>query len=64
MRTDVAKTVRDWNALDVTGPTGDVEVAIRDDGKVLWVNVGGVCLLRICRIDGPVKIDDRRKHGL
>ena len=65
MRTTVAKTVSDFDTLDVTGPTtGEVEVSIREDGRVLWVNVGGVCLLRICRIVGEVQIDDRRKHGL
>jgi len=25
-----------------------VEVEIREDGKVLWVNIDGVCQLRVC----------------
>ena len=28
-----------------------VDVEWREDGTVLWVNVNGVCLLRICKID-------------
>ena len=38
--------------LDVTGAKG-VEVSSRlklDGTSVLWVNVNGVCLLRICQI--------------
>jgi hypothetical protein len=35
--------------LDITGPT-DVEVIIREDRTVLWVNVEGACRLRICKI--------------
>jgi hypothetical protein len=34
---------------DITGAVA-VEVSARDDGTVLWVNVNGVCVLRICRI--------------
>lgn len=36
--------------LDITGAT-IVEVKVRDDGKVLWVNIDGVCRLRVCRIE-------------
>ena len=32
---------------DVTG--GHVEIQIRRDRKVVWVNVDGVCRLRVCR---------------
>jgi hypothetical protein len=35
--------------LDITAPEM-VQVQLRDDGKVLWVNVDGVCRLRISRI--------------
>lgn len=37
------------NQLDITGAE-DVEIITRDDKKVIWVNVEGVCKLRICRI--------------
>lgn len=36
--------------LDITAPD-NVEVLLREDGKVLWVNVDGVCRLRICRVE-------------
>jgi hypothetical protein len=44
--------------LDVTGPQL-VEIQIRSDGKVIWVNIDGVCLLRCCRIES-LRIDDAR----
>ena len=34
---------------DITAPD-IVEVKLREDKKVLWVNVYGICVLRICRI--------------
>ena len=37
-------------ALDITGPRIGVSVDWSTDGKVLWINVDGVCVLRICRI--------------
>jgi hypothetical protein len=36
--------------LDVMGAEV-VEVIIRQDQKVIWVNVNGACILRVCRID-------------
>ena len=35
--------------IDVNGAHA-VQVETSDDGTVLWVNVNGVCLVRICRI--------------
>lgn len=46
------------DALDVTGASA-VEVQIRQDGKVLWVNVDGFCALRVCRIDNLTVEDNR-----
>ncbi len=43
---------------DITAP-GVVEVSVRDDGKVVWVNVDGKCELRACQI-GAIVLDDRR----
>ncbi len=37
----------------------DVEVIIKDNGKVLWVNMPNGCVLRICCIRN-LTIDDRR----
>jgi hypothetical protein len=42
-------------ALDVTAPTEAVEVRLNETGTTLWVNVGGVCLLRVCRAKVFVK---------
>ena len=36
--------------LDITAPQ-HVEIQLREDKTVLWVNVNGVCALRICRIE-------------
>ena len=36
--------------LDVTAPEHGVQVRMAKDGKVLWVDVDGVCVLRICRV--------------
>ena len=47
------------NALDITNPVHGVHVHIRGDGKVLWVNVDGVCTLRICQIE-RLDIEDER----
>ena len=30
---------------------GDVEIVVRADSKIAWVNVDGVCVLRICDIN-------------
>jgi ethanolamine utilization protein EutA (predicted chaperonin) len=48
--------------IDITcGQTGDIEIIIKNDGKVLWINGPGSCLVRICRIDGNITIRDERK---
>lgn len=41
--------VFDGLLYDITAPTHDVEVQVSPNGKVMWVNVGGTCVLRICR---------------
>lgn len=43
--------------LDMTAPT-IVEVHIRADREVVWINVDGKCLLRCCRIKELVIVDD------
>jgi len=37
-----------------------VDIAIREDGKVIWVNTEKGCVLRICKIQ-HLNLDDRRK---
>ena len=38
------------NQLDITGAKL-VSVQWREDNSVLWVNVNGVCVLRVCAIE-------------
>lgn len=40
-----------------------VEIEIRDDGKVLWVNVDGVCRLRFYEPGEIIIIDHRKKQN-
>lgn len=44
--------------MDITGAKF-VQVSIRDDGKVLWINTENGCVCRICRIENLVIVDDR-----
>jgi hypothetical protein len=38
-----------YAAVDITAPR-NVEIKVREDGSVIWVNVDGVCVLRVCQI--------------
>lgn len=42
--------VYDGQLLDITKPEHGVEVQIREDGAVVWVNVDGICRFRACQI--------------
>jgi hypothetical protein len=44
---------------DVTAPEA-VQVVIRRDGKVVWVNVNGSCVFRACQIKF-LEVDDMRQ---
>lgn len=46
--------------LDITAPEEFVQVEVRSDGKVLWVHVDGITVLRICRISTIIDIADYR----
>ena len=53
--------------LDITGIQHGLEIEIRDDGAagiaVVWVNLDGVCLLRICQIKPhQLIVSDHRSH--
>jgi hypothetical protein len=44
--------------MDITAPEHGVVVSVRDDEKVLWVDVDGICVLRICQIpSGRLEIE-------
>lgn len=47
--------------LDITG-AAIVEIRIRQDGKVIWINTEDGCQLRICQITGPVEVQDERAN--
>lgn len=47
-------------SLDVT-LAQHMEIMIRNDGKVIWINEGGRCLLRVCGIEGEIILNDQRK---
>lgn len=37
--------------LDINADKKDaVDIEVREDGEVVWVNVNGVCVLRICQV--------------
>jgi hypothetical protein len=40
----------------------EVEILIREDGKTLWINGSGRCLVRLCRIKGMVTVTDKRRQ--
>jgi hypothetical protein len=43
--------------IDITAPAV-VEVSVRNDGKVVWINIDGICRLRACQIETLI-IEDR-----
>jgi hypothetical protein len=44
--------------VDITAPQ-NVEIKIRSDGKVVWINIDGVCRLRACQVPKIDIIDAR-----
>lgn len=44
---------------DITGAE-IVEIKVRDDGQVIWVNIDDICALRICQIKKVIVEDERR----
>lgn len=49
------------NMIDITEPTLAVEVEIRSDGKVIWIHVDGITVMRICRVPALIIRDHRPK---
>ena len=44
--------------IDLTAPQ-EVEILIRYDGRVAWINVDGLCVFRACKIRHLTLQDDR-----
>lgn len=40
---------------------GFVEIDVREDRKTVWVNIDGICAVRICNIRSGVTIIDGRR---
>ena len=48
--------------LDISKPAVGVQIQIRSDGKVIWLNVDGQCRVRVCGIPS-LEIEDGRRQG-
>lgn len=44
--------------LDITKPLEAVEVKLDYNNMVLWINVGPVCVLRICKIPEVMVVEE------
>lgn len=44
--------------FDITAE-GPIEIEVRDDSKVVWINQNGICIVRISQIKELI-INDRR----
>lgn len=49
---------------DITSPEHGVQVQIRRDGKVIWVHVDGVTVLRVCQVQALEIVDERGEEGM
>lgn len=49
----------DRQMVDISEPEA-VQIQIRADGKVIWINVDGICRFRACRIK-ELEITDERE---
>jgi hypothetical protein len=47
--------------LDITG-SDCVQIEIRNDGKVVWINTEDGCIMRICRIKHLDVVDNRGEN--
>ena len=45
--------------IDITAPK-HLEIVIRDDGKIVWINDETQCVLRACQIGDLILKDERR----
>lgn len=52
--------IGDEAMFDIAGVEHIVEVEIRDDGNVLWVNIDGLCKLRVKTDGKPIVVKDNR----
>lgn len=57
-REPTLKKITGAKMQDITAPE-IVEIEIRRDGKIVWINVDGVAALRACRVENLTVIDHR-----
>lgn len=51
-------------AIDIANPRLEVEVQTSEEGDRLWINVDGVCILRIQHIKpGVLKLPSNKENG-
>jgi len=48
------------NLIHIEMTSKVIEIVIRNDGKVVWINTDDGCRCRISKIEGEVHVDDRR----
>lgn len=48
--------------LDIPS-ANNVEISIRSDGRVLWINLDNYCAMRISQISDSITIYDDRQSG-
>jgi len=44
------------DTLDSTGPQHEVEIKLDQNRGILWVNIDGVCRLRVCQIPNSAHV--------
>lgn len=57
------KELRETKVMLDLNPEHGVEISIREDGKQVWVNVDGLCRMRLTAVPGTsfsLTVEDRR----
>ena len=57
MAAEKVTKVEELTVLDITSPKV-LEIVIRADGKVIWVNINGICRLRVNDVSSLIFNDD------
>ena len=52
--------IKEYSFLDIAQPK-IVQIEINPSGSILWVNIDGLCMLRVCVIERLDVIDNRKK---
>ena len=52
--------IKEYSFLDISQPK-IVQVEINPSGSILWVNIDGLCMLRVCVIERLDVIDNRKE---